>query len=113
MKSGQIVLYLGTILTGIVTLICLIGWSKITSVTSLIMWGISLVTLITGSIMDGNQKESCCGDYTEIFKQVINKPKDTDKSFYTYQNGYTKQRQQYDVYGARHNVVSDQYEHVY
>ena len=111
MKSGQIVLYSGTILTGIVTLICIIGWPKITSTTTLVMWGIALITLITGSIIDGNQKESCCGDYAEIFNQAINKPKNIDKSYNTSQNGYS--RHQYDVYGSRHNVASNQYRYMY
>ena len=111
MKSGQIILYSGATLSGILTIICIIGWPKMNSVASLIVWSIALITLITGSIIDGNQKESCCGDYAQIFNQAINKPKNIDKSYSTSTNGYN--RHQYEVYGARNNVVSNQYRYMY
>ena len=111
MKSGQIVLYSGTILTGIVTLICIIGWSKITSVTTLAMWGVSLITLITGSIIDGNQKESCCGDYVEIINQAINKIKNINENYENVKYGYN--RNSYSNYSASRKFAPNNYEYMY
>jgi len=104
-KAGLIVLYTGAGIAGLVTLLCIIGWPKMSPLVSYIFWGIALVLLITGA------------SYAQIFNTPMNAVRDPDdpnpeKDFKERVESSYK-RHQYDRYGARRNKVSQQYQYAY
>ena len=117
-KSGLIVLYTGAGIAGLVTLLCIIGWPKMSPVVSYIFWGLALVLLITGAVIDKVQENYCCNNrYAQIFNTPMNAVRDPDdpnpeKDFKERVKDSYK-RNQYDRYGARRNKVSQQYRYTY
>tara|TARA_R110002074_G_C12352869_1_gene649810 strand:+ start:29 stop:397 length:369 start_codon:yes stop_codon:yes gene_type:complete len=122
MKPASIVLYIGTSIAGLITLICIIGLPRLSRTATIILWCVAFATLITGSLMDKFMKEEfCCGksgDYVKIFQTPMNAARDPTnvnplqiplKRNET--NEYT--RNQYARHGVRANKISHQYRYAY
>ena len=122
MKPASIVLYIGTSIAGLITLICIIGLPRLSRTATIILWCVAFTTLITGSLMDKFMKEEfCCGnpgDYAKIFETPMNAARDPNKvnplqlpRKRDENNEYT--RHQYARHGVRSNKISQQYRYAY
>jgi hypothetical protein len=122
MKPASIVLYIGTSIAGLITLICIIGLPRLSRTATIILWCVAFATLITGSLMDKFMKEGFCrdnpGDYAKIFETPMNEARDPNKvnplqlpRKREENNEYT--RNQYARYGVRSNKISQQYRYSY
>jgi len=120
MKPASIVLYVGTVISGLITLMCLTGYPHLSKMTTIIIWSIAFITLITGAFLDKFMKEDfCCnGNYSQIFNSPVNGLNTLDninnKPFphkHEVEDSYT--RNQYARHGVRSNKISQQYRYSY
>jgi hypothetical protein len=119
MKSGLIVLYTGAAIAAIATLMCLVGWPKLTKTWLGIIWGVAMILLIVGAFLEKSQENYCCNNsYAQIFNTPMNVVRDPDEPEpeREYKERLVEQdytRNQYARIPARRNAISQQYRQYY
>ena len=115
MSAGKYLLYVGAGFAGLSTLICAF-LPKSPPLLSYILWGIAIILLIVGSIIDKLKEDYCCGnDYEHIFAVPMNDVRDPDEvnPEKEYKEKIERAYKYRNNIRTRANTISHQYRYAY